>query len=217
MTDKSSVRTFDPRSIDHDFSQNYKILIGSLLPRPIAWVSTKNVDGTFNIAPFSFFTAVSASPMIIAFSPMARSSDGNKKDTLINIEREREFVVNFVTESNMDLANMTSTELPYGQSEFDLANLNVLPGTKVSAPRCAESPIHFECQLRDILYYGSGPGSGTLITGEVIQVHLQEKIMKDGKIQTQEFKPVGRGAGNDWFLCDHVIVRERLMKKQIQK
>ncbi len=209
--------SYDPTDTSHDFTQNYKFLIGSILPRPIAWVSTKNLDGTFNIAPFSFFTAISARPMIIAFCPMTRSKDGSKKDTLVNIMREKEFVINFVTESNMDSANLTSTELPYGESEFDYAKLKTLPSTKIKAPRCEESPIHFECKLKDILSYGEGPGSGNLITGEVVQVHVQEKIMKDLKIQTDLFKPVGRGAGNDWFLCDSIIVRERLMQQQIQK
>lgn len=209
--------SYDPTLAQTDFSQNYKFLIGSILPRPIAWVSTKNVNGTFNIAPFSFFTAISASPMIIAFSPMTRSKDGQKKDTLINILREKEFVINFVTEKNMDSANLTSTELPYGESEFDLANLTKLASKKVDVVRCAESPIHFECKFRDILSYGEGPGSGSLVTGEVVYVHVDEKILKENKVQTSEFKPVGRGAGNDWFLCDHIITRERLMQKQIQK
>jgi len=209
--------TYDPTQDGTDFTQNYKFLIGSILPRPIAWVSTRNSSGTFNIAPFSFFTAISAKPMIIAFCPMARSKDGQKKDTLINIEREKEFVINFVTEKNMDLANLTSTELAYGESEFDFAHLKTLPSVKVGAVRCAESPIHFECKLKDILSYGLGPGSGNLITGEVVQVHIDPQILKDRKIQTELFQPVGRGAGNDWFLCNEPLIRERLMQYQIQK
>jgi len=209
--------SYDPTLSDTDFTKNYKFLIGSILPRPIAWVSTRNLNGTYNIAPFSFFTAISAKPMIIAFCPMTRSKDGQKKDTLINIEREKEFVINFVTEENMDLANLTSTELAYGESEFDFAKLKTLPSKKVQAVRCAESPIHFECKLKDMLSYGNGPGSGNLIIGEVVQVHIDDKLLKDQKILTEVFKPVGRGAGNDWFLCDKPLVRERLMQQQIQK
>jgi len=208
------MKSFDPRL---DSSLNYKFLIGAILPRPIAWVSTRNSDGTFNIAPFSFFTAISAVPMVIAFCPMTRSSDGQKKDTLINIEREKEFVINFVTEPMIDKVNLTSTELKYGEDEFQFAGLSTLPGTKVKAPRCLESPIHFECILKDKLSYGQGPGSGNLITGEVVAIHVSENIFKEEKIVTNLFKPVGRGAGNDWILCDHLIQRERLMVKQIQK
>ncbi len=199
------------------FPDNYKYLIGSILPRPIAVVGTRNADGSHNLAPFSFFTAISAKPMIIAFCPMIRSKDGSKKDTVLNIEREREFTVNFCTEDNYAKVNLASTELPYGDDEFNFAGLTALPGTIVRAPRMAESPIHFECRLRDILCYGTTPGSGSLITGEVVRVHVDPTILEEGKIVTSRFKPVGRGAGNDWFHTDSVFQVERLMKAQIQK
>src|SRR5690554_3617380 len=102
------MKSFDTQNAA--FDQNYKFLIGSILPRPIAVVSTKNENGTFNLAPFSFFTAVSAKPMVIAFSPLIRTSTGELKDTPINILRDKEFVVNFVTEDTLDLINMASTE-----------------------------------------------------------------------------------------------------------
>src|SRR5689334_21518355 len=100
------------------FADNYKYLIGSILPRPIAVVSTRNIDGSNNLAPFSFFTAISAQPMIICFCPMIRSSDGQFKDTVKNILREKEFVLNFCTEKNYAKVNLASTELPYGEDEF---------------------------------------------------------------------------------------------------
>lgn len=198
------------------FPENYKYLIGSILPRPIAVVGTRNADGTHNLAPFSFFTAISAQPMVIAFCPMVRSKDGSKKDTLVNIQREREFVVNFCTEANYEKVNLASTELPYGEDEFAFAGLTALPGTAVKAPRLAESPIHFECRLRDIICYGTQPGAGSLVTGEVIKVHVDPAVIRDGKIVTSLFKPVGRGAGNDWFRTDAVFQMERLTKAQIQ-
>jgi flavin reductase (DIM6/NTAB) family NADH-FMN oxidoreductase RutF len=202
---------------DGAFADNYKYLIGSVLPRPIAVVSTLNVDGSSNLAPFSFFTAVSASPMVIAFCPLIRTSDGEFKDTVKNILREREFVLNFCTESNYQQVNQASTELPYGEDEFKFSGLTPLDSEVVRAKRVKESPIHFECVLRDMLCYGSTPGSGSLITGEVKLVHLDETIMRDGKISTDLFKPVGRGAGNDWFKTDSRFQLERLMKTQIQK
>lgn len=201
----------------NEFANNYKILIGSILPRPISVISTINEDGTDNVAPFSFFTACSAKPMIVAFAPLIRTSNGEEKDTLKNIKREKEFVLNFCTEEIADQINLTSTELPYGQSEFELSGLTPEKSELVKACRIMESPINFECRLRDILSYGDQPGCGSLVTGEVINIHISEKIYFDGKIDTDKFNPIGRGAGNDWIKCDSRIIKQRLMQAQIQK
>ena len=198
------------------FADNYKFLIGSIIPRPIAVVSTKNIDGSNNLAPFSFFTAVSAQPMIIAFCPMIRTSTGDFKDTLKNILREKEFVVNFCTEDNYKKVNLASTELPFGEDEFNFAGLTPMASDVVKACRLKESPVQFECVFRDMLCYGKVPGAGSLSTGEVKLVHVDEAIMKDGKIQTELLKAVGRGAGNDWFKTDSRFEVERLTKAQIQ-
>ena len=208
---------FQSFTTDQAFQDNYKFLIGSILPRPISVISTRNADGSNNLAPFSFFTAVSAMPMVIAFSPLLRSKDLSRKDTVVNIEREGEFVVNFCTESNYEKVNLCSTELPYGEDEFKFTGLTPVDSELVKAKRMLESPVHFECKLRDILSYGKHAGAGTLITGEVVRIHVDSSILKDGKIQTDLFKPVGRGAGNDWFKTDSVFQLERLMQAQIQK
>jgi flavin reductase (DIM6/NTAB) family NADH-FMN oxidoreductase RutF len=199
------------------FADNYKFLIGSILPRPIAVVSTLNIDGSNNVAPFSFFTAVSAKPMIIAFCPMIRSSTGVMKDTPINILREKEFVVNIVHENIVEKINKTSLEVPYGEDEFKLAGLTPLDSEVVKAKRVKESLIHFECLFRDRLSYGDQPGAGQIITGEVVRVHIDESLLENGRIITSRLNPVGRGAGNDWFRCQDVFTLERLMNAQIQK
>lgn len=209
-----NMTTFDTNG---EFANNYKFLIGSILPRPIAVVSTRNEDGSNNVAPFSFFTAVSAKPMIIAFSPLIRTSTEEMKDTPKNIFREKEFVVNFVSEEIIDQINTTSTELPYGEDEFQLAGLTPIDSEKVKAKRIKESKIHFECIYRDHLSYGDEPGCGQIITGEVVKLHISSELLDSGRIVTQSYKPVGRGAGNDWILCDHVVQKERLMGAQIQK
>lgn len=201
---------------DGAFADNYKFLIGSILPRPIAVVSTRNVDGSSNLAPFSFFTAVSAQPMIIAFCPLIRGSDGQFKDTVKNILREKEFVVNFCTEDNYERVNLASTELPYGQDEFVFSGLTSLDSQVVKAKRVKESPVQFECVFRDMLCYGKTPGAGSMITGEVKLVHIDESIMVNGKIDTALLKAIGRGAGNDWFKTDSRFQMERLTKAQIQ-
>lgn len=202
---------------DGAFSDNYKFLIGSIIPRPISVISTRNSDGSNNLAPFSFFTAVSASPMIIAFSPMIRSSTGEFKDTVKNILREKEFVVNFCTENNYKEVNLASTELPYGEDEFSFAGLTPVESELVKAKRMKESPIHFECIFRDMLCYGKTPGSGSIITGEVKLVHIDEAILDNKRINSEAYKALGRGAGNDWFKTDSRFELERLMKSQIQK
>ena len=203
---------------EQSFKDNYKLLIGSIIPRPIAVVSTLNKDGSHNIAPFSFFNGVCSKPMIISFCPVLRTSTGEKKDTLINIEREREFVVNFATKPLINAINKTSSELPYGEDEFNYAGLTPIDSTVVKAKRLGEGTIHFECRLRDILQYGDGaPGTGFLVTGEVVMAHFHESLYDNGRILTDIFQPVGRGAGNDWILTDNRIQLERLMKAQIQK
>ncbi len=199
------------------FSDNYKFSIGSIIPRPIAVISTRNPDGSNNLAPFSFFTSVSAKPMIVAFCPMIRTATGDFKDTVKNILREKEFVVNFCTEENYEKVNLASTELPFGEDEFAFSKLTPIESEVVKARRMKESPIHFECIFRDMLCYGKEPGAGSLITGEVKLIHIDEKILVDNKIQSDLFRAVGRGAGNDWFKTDSKFELERLMKAQIQK
>lgn len=207
--------SFDP--LTGQFADNYKFLIGSIIPRPIAVVSTKNLDGSNNLAPFSFFTGVSAKPMIVAFCPLIRTATGEKKDTVINIEREKEFVINFCTEEISDKVNAASAELPYGQDEFAHAELTPINSELIKAMRVKESPIHFECKLREILNYGDQPGCGSLITGEVVKVHIDPNIYESGRIITQKWSPIGRGAGNDWIKCDSIVEKQRLMQAQIQK
>lgn len=204
-------------SSDQRFDLNYKLLIGSIVPRPIALISTKNEDGSNNLAPFSFFTAVSASPMIIAFSPMIRTSTSDLKDTPKNIFREKELVINFVHEELADKVNLCSTETPFGDDEFILSGLTPIPSENVKAMRVKESLIHFECIYRDHLSYGDTPGAGQIITAEVVKIHVDESIYDDGRIITKKFKPLGRGAGNDWIRVTDVFELQRLMASQIQK
>jgi flavin reductase (DIM6/NTAB) family NADH-FMN oxidoreductase RutF len=155
--------------------------------------------------------------MIVAFSPLIRTSTGEFKDTVKNILREKEFTLNFCTENNYEKVNLASTELPYGDDEFVFTGLTPVASEVVKAKRVLESPVQFECIFRDMLCYGKEPGAGSLITGEVKLVHVDESVMKDGKIDTALFKAVGRGAGNDWFKTDSRFELERLMKAQIQK
>ena len=195
---------------DGDFKDNYKFLIGAVLPRPIALVSTRNEDGSNNLAPFSFFTCISARPMVVAFSPMIRSTTGRPKDTPVNVLREKEFVVNIVSESIAEKVNAASAELPYGEDEFIHAGLTPLDSVAVNAARVKESLVHFECRYLDRLDYGGHVGGGQLITGEVVKVHVDESVYDSGRILTDTLLPVGRGSGKDWIRCSDRFELERL-------
>lgn len=177
----------------------YKLLVGGILPRPIAWVSTISPEGVRNLAPFSFFTAISAEPMTICFSPMRRGSDGSKKDTLRNIEATGEFVVNVVSEELGEQMNQTSAEVPSDLDEFELAGLTPVQSAVVRPPRVGEARLAYECKLDQVVHIGEAkPGAGSLIIGTVVRVFVAESIWDGGRILTDELRPIGRCAGNDY-------------------
>lgn len=184
----------DPSTLP--WREAYKLLIGSVLPRPIAWVSTVGTDGSLNLAPFSFFTGICANPLTICFAPMVSGETGGKKDTLRNIEATGEFVVNIVTEENAPGMNETATAFPPEVSEFDAVGLTPVPSVAVRPPRVAESPIHLECTCRQIIALSEEPGGGWLVLGQVVRIHLQDKLYQAGRIDTGRLRPVGRLAGN---------------------
>jgi len=166
----------------------YKTLIGSIVPRPIAFVSTMNQDGLVNAAPFSFFTCVAAYPPLICFSPFGR--ENQKKDTVRNIEQTGDFVVNIVTESLTDPMNICSADFPPEVSEIDVSGLTLLPSEKIKTPRIAESPINLECRKFQILEFSQG--AYYLVIGEVVLFHLSEGILTNGEIDIEKLKPLGR-------------------------
>ena len=174
----------------------YRILINSVVPRPIAWVSTLN-DGQLNLAPFSFFNAVSAKPPLLAFAPSLRLVDGQStpKDTLHNIRQTGEFVVNVVTFAVAEAMNLTSGEYDRSVDEFALAKLHTRPSQIVRPPQVAESPVSFECKLERIIDFGIEPPSGSLVIGEIVCVHLEESVVKDGTIGSSALDLVGRMGG----------------------
>jgi flavin reductase (DIM6/NTAB) family NADH-FMN oxidoreductase RutF len=174
----------------------YRILINSVVPRPIAWVSTLN-DGQLNLAPFSFFNAVSAKPPLLAFAPSLRLIDGQStpKDTLHNIRETGEFVVNVVTFAVAEAMNLTSGDYDRTVDEFAVAKLHTRPSQIVRPPQVAESPISFECKVERIIDFGNEPPSGSLVIGEIVCVHLEETVVKDGTIDPTALDLVGRMGG----------------------
>lgn len=177
----------------------YKLLIGSIVPRPIGWISSMDEEGRLNLAPFSFFNAVCANPPHLLFSPMIRSNDRQPKDTLRNVRRSGEFVVNIVTEELAEAMNQTSAELPAEVDEFAVANLITAPSVVVRPPRVAASPIHFECQVAQIVDLGDEPGAGSVVIGRIVHLHVSEKVLLDGdKIDLARLKPIARLAGSSY-------------------
>jgi len=185
--------SIDPSALE--LAATYKLMVGGIIPRPIAFVTTLNSNNTTNLAPFSYFNAVSSNPPTIMFA-IARKNDGTKKDTLVNIERTGEFVVNSVSEWMAQPMNHCSAEYPYGVSELEAVGLTALASQVVAPPRVKESPLHMECKVVTSLAVGNGgPGSSTVIIGEVLWFHIHKPAYVDGKIIVEEMKPLSRLGG----------------------
>lgn len=179
----------------------YKLLIGSVLPRPIAWVSSMSKDGIYNLAPFSFFTVASANPPVLCFAPALKESeiDGKvvavPKDTLRNVRDTEEFVVNIVSRKLAEKMVQTSGEYEEDVNEFEVAGLTAAPSSMVRPPRVGESLINMECKLHQILEFGDHPGAGTLVLGLILCMHLDDSAFKRGHVDLDVLQPIGRLGG----------------------
>ena len=182
----------DPRTMKQE--STYKLLIGCVVPRPIAWVSTVGPDGVNNLAPFSFFMGVCGDPPTIAFSSGPRRRD--RKDTVRNAEHTGDFVVNVVDDDRAEQMNQTSAECPPEVDEFALTGLTAAPGVRVRSPRVMEAPISLECRLAQVIPVGRGPHS--LVLGEIVYFHVREDLYETstGRIDMARLRPVGRLAGH---------------------
>jgi len=177
----------------------YQALIGIITPRPIAWVTTVDTENRVNLAPFSFFNAFGANPPAVVFSPVLRR-DGSKKDTLCNVAVTGQFVLNAAVEPLAEHVNLSSKELPYGESEADLAGLTLVPSVKVRPPRVAASPAHLECKLLQIVPIGSGPSAGNLVIGEVLLIHIDNAMLDaSGQVDPRKLRTIARLGGD--FYC----------------
>jgi flavin reductase (DIM6/NTAB) family NADH-FMN oxidoreductase RutF len=174
----------------------YKLLIGVVVPRPIAFVSTMAADGILNLAPFSFFTVASANPPVVVFCPMVPASGGNGcKDTLRNVESTKEFVLNIVSEDFAEKMNATSGDYPPEVDEFAVSGLTPLPSNLVRPPRVAESRVHMECRLIQILRVSENPLGGSLVIGEVLRFHVADEIFDNFRIDADKLRAIGRMGG----------------------
>ena len=175
----------------------YKLMVSCLVPRPIALVSTWDLAGLPNAAPFSFFNAVSDDPPAIAIG-INSGIPGHVKDTARNIRATGEFIVNLVDEPLAQAMNLCGVDLPPHVSEFDIAGITPVPGTKVRAPYIAESPISFEC--RRIVNVEIGMGRNVVI-GEIVHLHIRDDLIDTGKLHVHADRAglIGRMHGRDWY------------------
>jgi flavin reductase (DIM6/NTAB) family NADH-FMN oxidoreductase RutF len=186
----------DPTSTDP--LSVYKLLLGSVVPRPIAFVSTVNPEGAFNLAPFSFFTVASANPPVLVFSVGRRANPDPRKDTLRNINTAREFVVNVVSEEFGPKMNLCAGEYPPEMDEFQISGLTPIPSDLVKAPRVAESHINMECRLLYTIELSGLVTGGHLVLGEVIRFHIDDAYVHNYRIDPDKLRAIGRMAGNSY-------------------
>ncbi|MGA7521922.1 MAG: flavin reductase family protein [Acidobacteriaceae bacterium] len=173
----------------------YKLMIGVIVPRPVAFVSTMDEQGVRNLAPFSYFTGCSTNPPVVCFVCAVRSGPRPSKDTLRNILATQEFVVNIVSEDFAEKMNLTSAEVPPDVDEFVLAGLTPLDSELIRPPRVAESRVHLECRLRQVVAISEQPGGGNLILGDVLRFHIDESIVENFRIDPDKLNAIGRMGG----------------------
>ena len=183
----------DPEQIPA--SALYQHLIRTIVPRPIAWVSTISQSGITNLAPFSFYTGAGSRPPSVVFCPSNRR-DGSPKDTLRNIQETQEFVINVVPFRLAVAMNLSSSEVPEDESEFVLTGMTATLSTTVKPPRVAESPVCFECRLLQLLPLGTGPGGANVVVGRILHIHLDDAVLDaDGNADPGLLDLIGRLGG----------------------
>jgi flavin reductase (DIM6/NTAB) family NADH-FMN oxidoreductase RutF len=198
----------------------YKLLISTVVPRPIALATTVDAEGNVNAAPFSFFNAVSSNPPVVVLGINGEGAEGGYKDTEANIRDTGEFVVNLVDEALAERMNICAVDFPHEIAELEVAKLTQLPSAGVKPPRIAEAPVCFECKRITGLSLG---GNSTLEVGRVIHIHIREDLMDMEKlyVKTEKAKLIGRMHGKGWyartsdlFLMDRMTLPEWQARKR---
>jgi flavin reductase (DIM6/NTAB) family NADH-FMN oxidoreductase RutF len=188
--------------------ENYKLMIGSIIPRPIAFVTTLSKEGVLNGAPFSYFNIVSSNPPMVSLA--IQRSGGRQKDTARNIMDSKEFVIHIVDEQNVEKINETAASLPPEQSEVELAKLTPVQSVKVAVPGVKEAKIRMECSLEHSLELGGSDTPGCdLIIGRVVQFHIHDEIYENGRINPAGLAAVSRLAGQDYARIGEIFSIDR--------
>lgn len=199
------------RSIDPNTNKerdNYKLLIGSIVPRPIAFVTSVSKEGIVNGAPFSYFNVVSSNPPMISLA--IQRSEGREKDTARNIYENHEFVIHIVDEQNVEQVNETAASLPPEESEIELAKFTTVPSTKIAVPGVQEAKIRMECTLEHAIELGDSASPSTdLLIGKIVQFHINEDLYEDGRIDPRGLAAVSRLAGINYATLGDIFEMER--------
>ncbi|GAA6033110.1 hypothetical protein JCM8097_002949 [Rhodosporidiobolus ruineniae] len=183
---------YEPGKTDHGLPHDpFKACV---VPRPIGWISTLNNDGTANLAPYSQFNNLTFDPPYVMFSANQKPSDADRKDTVVNAEREGEFCWSLATYDLREAVNITAEQVPYGQDEFELAKLSKQQGKIVKAPMIAESPVKFECKYHTTFRLpGNGPmGTVDIVIGRVIGIHIDDRVLTNGLLDIKKTVPIAR-------------------------
>jgi len=201
------VRFYQQKNINMEIDPNeitnpelHKLFLGGVAPRPIAFASTVDKDGNVNLSPFSFYNAYGINPTTLIFSPSRRGRDNTTKHTLENVKEVPEVVLNAVNYNMVQQMSLSSTEYPKGVDEFKKSGLTAVESVKVKPPRVKESPLQFECKVREIIEISGKPGSGNLVICELLYVHADENIFDaNGNIHPDKIDLVGR-LGGDYYV-----------------
>lgn len=189
-----------------DSESAYRLIVGCVVPRPVAWITTMGPDARVNAAPFSSYNYVATSPPMVAVNIVAGSL-GADKDTARNIRATGEFVVNVATQDNMEMMHRTSAEYPADVSETEHLGIELLPSRRVKVPRIAASPVQLECRLDKIVPLGTG--LNTLFIAEVVAFHLSDQVYDGRRVDSARMRPIARLGGP--FYAELGEVHERPM------
>ena len=179
----------------------YKLLSGLIVPRPIGWIGTRRANGTFNLAPFSFFNVVSTAPPTVLFSGSSHSD--RPKDSITLAEESGEFTVNIVSEDVAQAMSVTSGSFGPDDDEFAIAGLTAVAGKVVAAPMVAESPANLECRVSTVLDVGEG--LTRVVVGRVVALHVDDSVLDGTRIDATSLRAVGRMSGNTYITTDHLF------------
>lgn len=187
--------------------ENYKLLIGSIIPRPIALVTTVSKEGILNAAPFSYFNIVSSNPPMVSLA--IQRKEGKRKDTARNIYENKQFVIHIVDEDNLEKVNKSAANLPSNESEVDFVKFTQVESVTVSVPGIKQSKIRMECQLVQAIPLGEKGEAGDLFIGEVTLFHIDESVYENGYINPRKLNAISRLAGSDYATIGGIITMER--------